>query len=389
MMERSFLNFAVALFLPLCCLTLAGCNPRRSFNNSSDPQRPGSPAPIISDSTSIPETTQASYDFTTVDKILERAAPRLGGCALLLIKDDKVIYRKSFGRHGADKVVPIASASKWLSGALIMTLVDEGKLSLDDTVSKYLPDFGTDKSSITIRHLFSHTSGLPPEVRCRNDKRTTLEACATEIARLKLKATPGDEFYYGGVSMHVGGRIAEIVSGKSWNELFAEKIAAPLAMTQTDFLAYGPTDNPRPAGDARSSADDYGRFLQMILQRGSFNDTKILSPTSVVEMHKDQTGGARIAYTIYGNKSALDPNLPLARYGVGVWREKVDEANNQVREASSHGALGFSPWVDVERNLAGVLSVQSAFSRVLPVYLELKDEIRRIVPAAHNPLALH
>ncbi len=388
-MRRSFLNCFTALFLAECFFALTSCDLQRSSNNSSATQRQGRPAQTAPNSNSNPAATQATYDFTTVDRILEGAAPRLGGCALLLIKDDRVIYRKSFGRYGADKVVPIASASKWLSGALIMTLIDEGELSLDDSVSKYLPEFGTDKSNITVRHLFAHTSGFPPEVRCRNDKQTTLEACATEIARLRLRVTPGDQFYYGGVSMHIGGRVAEIVSGKSWNELFAEKIAAPLGMTQTDFLAYGPTSNPRPAGDARSSADDYGRFLQMILQRGNFNDKQILSAASVVEMHKDQTGGARIAYTIYENKSALDPNLPLARYGIGVWREKVDETSKQLREASSHGALGFSPWVDVERNLAGVLSVQSSFSRVLPVYLDLKDEIRRIVPADNNPLALH
>jgi CubicO group peptidase (beta-lactamase class C family) len=389
MMKRPFFHFATALVLPLCLLTLGGCNPQRSSSDSSGSQRQGSPAQTSPDSNSDPPATQATYDFTTVDRILERAAPRLGGCALLLIKDDKIVYRKSFGRHGADKVVPIASASKWLSGALIMTLVDERKLSLDDTVSKYLPDFGTDKSNITVRHLFSHTSGLPPEARCRNDKRTTLENCTYEIARMQLRATPGEEFYYGGVSMHVGGRIAEIVSGKAWNELFAEKIATPLGMSQTDFLGYGPTSNPRPAGDARSSADDYGRFLQMVLQRGNFNDKQILSAASVVEMHKDQTSGARIAYTIYENKGALDPNLPLARYGIGVWREKVVETSKQLREASSHGALGFSPWVDVERNLAGVLSVQSSFSRVLPVYLELKVEIQRIVPADNRTLALH
>jgi CubicO group peptidase (beta-lactamase class C family) len=335
----------------------------------------------------MPEA-QASYDFAAIDQILEGAAPGLGGCALLLIKNDKIVYRKSFGRFEADKVVPIASASKWLSGALIMTLVDDGKLSLDDPVSKYISEFGADKSNITVRHLFAHTSGLPPEARCRNDKRTTLERCANEIARMQVRAAPGEEFYYGGVSMHVGGRIAEIVSGKSWHDLFAEKIAGPLGMSQTDFLAYGPTGNPRPEGDARSSADDYGRFLQMILQRGTFNGRQVLSATSVLELHKNQTGGARIAYTIYQNKSALDPTLPLARYGVGVWREKTQEASQQLREASSHGALGFSPWVDVERNLAGVLSVQSSFSRVLPVYLKLKDEIRRIVPADGNPLAL-
>jgi CubicO group peptidase (beta-lactamase class C family) len=386
MMRRSFLRFCVALVL-VECFFAASCTFQRSNNSSGSAQQQPT-AQSARGSNTQPEAAQAAYDFATVDNILERAAPGFGGCALLLIKDDKVVYRKSLGRYAAHKVVPIASASKWFSGALIMTLVDEGRISLDDTVSKYIPEFGADKSNITIRQLFAHTSGLPPEARCRNDKRTTLERCTSEIARMQLRAASGEDFYYGGVSMHVGGRIVEIVGGKSWNELFAERITKPLGMSQTDFLAYGPTSNPRPAGDARSSADDYGRFLQMILQRGRFNDKQILSAASVVEMHKDQTGGARIAYTIYENKSALDPNLPLARYGIGVWREKFDDAG-QLREASSPGALGFIPWIDVERNLAGVLSVQSSFSRVLPVYLKLKDEIRRIVPADNDPLALH
>lgn len=385
-MRRSFLNFFAAFFLAECTLTLTSCNHQRSSHNSLDPQpTPDQTAPH---SKGTPHATQTAYDFTPVDRLLDRAAPRLGGCALLLIKDDDVVYRKSFGRYGTDKVVPIASASKWLSGALIMKLVDEGKLSLDDTISKYIPEFGTPKSDTTVRHLFAHTSGFPPEARCRNDKRTTLERCVSEMTHLGLRSPAGKEFYYGGVSMHIGGRIAEIVSGKTWNELFAEKIATPLRMTRTDFLAYGPTDNPRPAGDARSSADDYGRFLQMILKGGNFNGKQILSTASVVEMHKDQTGGAPIAYTIYEKHGARDPSLLLARYGIGVWREKVDESNQQLREASSQGALGFSPWIDVERKLAGVLSVQSSFSRVVPVYLELKEEIRRIVETSETTLAL-
>jgi CubicO group peptidase (beta-lactamase class C family) len=204
------------------------------------------------------------------------------------------------------------------------------------------------------------------------------------MARLRLRAAPGEEFYYGGVSMHVGGRIAEIVSGKSWNELFAEKITTPLGMTKTDFFAYGQTANPRPAGDARSSMDDYARFLQMILNSGNFNGKQILSSASVAEMHKDQTGGARISYTIYEKHGDLDPKLPHARYGIGVWREKVDEKSNELLEASSQGALGFSPWIDTKRNLAGVLSVRSSMSRVMPIYLALKEEIRRIVPASEN-----
>jgi CubicO group peptidase (beta-lactamase class C family) len=367
----------VHLWLFIACFLLAtNCNPAPS-SNSSRVQTP-QPTPA--------GTPEASYEFGSVDQLLQRIAPRHGGVALVLIKDGKVIYRKSFGSHTAEKVVPVASASKWLSGAVIMSLVDEGKLSLDDTVSKYLPEFDEEKSGITIRQLFSHTSGLPAEARCRNDKRTTLERCASEIAGLRLAAAPGEEFFYGGVSMHVGGRIAEVVSGKSWNDLFVERIATPLGMTQTDFFSYGPTSNPRPAGDARSSADEYGRFLQMLVQQGSFDGKQILSAASVAEMHKDQTGGARIEYTIYENHRDLDPNLLLARYGIGMWREKFDTNSGRLQELSSQGYFGFSPWIDVERNLAAVLSVQSRFSRVMPDYLELKKEIRRIVPADNRPL---
>lgn len=278
----------VLFFFAACVLVNAGCNLTHTTNRPRDPQTAEQPAP---NSTTSPATTHDSYDFTSLDDLLARIARKHGGCALVVVKDEKVIYRKGFGSHGPDKVIPIASASKWLAGALIMSLVDEGKLSLDDQLRKYLPEFTEAKANISIRQLFAHTSGLPAEARCRNDKQTTLERCVNEIARMKLRAAPGEEFYYGGVSMHVGGRIAEIVSGKSWNELFVTRVAAPLGMSHTDFFAYGPTGNPRPAGDARSSVDEYARFLQMILQRGSFGGKRILSESSVVEMHKDQTAG--------------------------------------------------------------------------------------------------
>ncbi len=367
----------VLFFFSACVLVEAGCNHRPGTNEPRDEnkQTPNQPAPS---STVSPATTHTSYDFSSIDDLLARIARKHGGCALVVVKDETVVYRKGFGSHGPDKVIPIASASKWLAGALIMSLVDEGKLSLDDRVSKYLPEFSDAKSTITIRQLFAHTSGLPPEAGCRNNKRTTLKDCVNEIARIKLRAAPGEEFYYGGVSMHVGGRIAEIVSGKSWNELFVERIATPLGMSHSDFFSYGSTGNPRPAGDARSSADEYARFLQMILQRGSLGGKRILSEASVVEMHKDQTGGARIAYTIYEKHAALDQSLPLARYGIGMWREKAD-ASGQLLEASSQGALGFSPWIDFERDLAGVLSVRGSFSQAMPDYLAVKDQIRRIV----------
>ena len=358
-----------------CLLISASCSPRLPLTTSDDGLK--SPSPSPSQKPTLAD--EAHYDFSRVDAILEQAAPSLGGCALVLIQRDRVIYQKAFSRYSADKVVPIASASKWFAGAVIMSLVDEGKISLDDPVFKYLPEFSNEKANITIRQLFSHTSGLPPETSCRNNKRTSLESCAKEIAHIKLRAEPGKEFFYGGVSMHLGGRIAEIASGRSWNQLFIERIASPLGMANTDFFAYGETANPRPEGDARSSATEYVRFLQMILKQGEFGGKKILSAESIAEMHRDQTGGASIKYTIYEKHGRLDSALPRARYGIGVWREKVVEATGELLETSSPGALGFSPWIDVRRNLAGVLSTQSSMSQVMPIYLKVKEEVRRIV----------
>ena len=151
-------------------------------------------------------------------------------------------------------------------------------------------------------------------------------------------------------------------------------------MASTDYYAYGQTRNPRPAGDARSTVDDYGRFLLMILNRGEINGRRILSTQAVAEMLKDQTAGVPISYTIYQKHTRLDPQLARARYGLGMWREVTDEQSGKLREASSQGAFGFSPWIDFERRVAGVLLVHSSMSRVMPVYLDLKTEVRRIIP---------
>jgi CubicO group peptidase (beta-lactamase class C family) len=114
---------------------------------------------------------QASHDFAAITECLKKAvedAPLDGAC-LLVVKDGKTIYEQCFGKYKPDTLVSIASASKWLSAATIMTLVDAGKLSLDDSVSKYLPKFTGTKGEITIRQLLSHTSGLPgdhPAIGC-------------------------------------------------------------------------------------------------------------------------------------------------------------------------------------------------------------------------------
>lgn len=338
-----------------------------------DRQEPQSTQPAAEGPTQSAPAAEANMDLSQIDQLLSEQGKQLGSFAVVMVKADGVIYRKAFGNYRIDQVVPIASSSKWLAGALVMALVDDGKLSLDAPVSKYLPEFTGDKAGITVRQLFAHTSGLPPEIGCRNNRQTTLEACAKQIATVTLKAQPGTEFFYGGVSMHAGGRVVEVVTGKSWNDAFVDRVAKTLGMTSTDFFAYGPTSNPRPAGDARSTLDDYAKFLQMILNGGELNGQRVLSANAVAEMHRDQTREGAIRYSIFWNKGHLDATLPSSRYGVGMWGEKTDTQSGRILLASSPGALGSYPWIDFETKTAGAIFTRGTFSRTLPVYLRLRE----------------
>ena len=114
-------------------------------------------------------------------------------------------------------VVPIASATKLLSAVVILSLVDDNLLDLDAPLSSYLPQWTGVAGTMTVRQMFSHTSGLPggSDHAVLGDDTLTL-AQAVEVIRttIPLAAPPGAEFSYGGLSMHVAGRVAEVVSGQ-------------------------------------------------------------------------------------------------------------------------------------------------------------------------------
>ena len=167
-----------------------------------------------------PVDKDAVYDFYALDHLLKREAPKHNGIALILVKDGHIIYDKGFGGFTSHTVIPIASASKWLSAGVIMALVDEGVLSLNDKTSDYL-DYTGDHGEMTVRQLFSHTSGLPGHYSSSRlpgtdhilgDKQITLAESVDLIADVDLLAEPGTQFYYGGLSMQVAGRIAEVAS---------------------------------------------------------------------------------------------------------------------------------------------------------------------------------
>jgi CubicO group peptidase (beta-lactamase class C family) len=246
--------------------------------------------PVARSQTSAPDADRF-HQLGSVDAFIAKSLDRTGGgCALLLIQGDRVVYRKAFGTFTPEKVVPIASASKWLSAAVIMILVDEGKISLDDTASKFLPEFTGKKGQVTIRQMFSHTHGfaIPDEPHLHLDIPKT--EAISRIAATTLACDPGTALLYSGAGMEMAARICEVVSGKTWKELFREKLGEPLRMPHTHYEAFGPTENPQVAGGAASCIDDYGHFLRMLLGEGVFEGRRVLSAASVETMLRNQTG---------------------------------------------------------------------------------------------------
>src|SRR5439155_3192362 len=158
--------------------------------------------------------------------------------------------------------------------------------------SLYLPYFTGDKAGMTLRQMFSQTSGLDnrTDAPCLSDATTTLELCAQQIGQtVPMIGTPGSVFCYGANSMQAAGRMAEVASGKTWSRLFTEKIHAPLGLTST-FYAGG--QNPRIGAGLVTTMNGYGKFLRMILDDGMYGAVRVLSSAAIAEMQRDQSAQA-------------------------------------------------------------------------------------------------
>lgn len=328
---------------------------------------------------------RADIDFSKLDSLLESAAAGAagasGGFTLVLMRSGETIYSRSFGDFSPSRVVPIASASKWLAGAVVMSLVDDGRLALDDTLGRWFPGLAAPQSRITVRQLFSHTSGLPAQSPCLARAGGSLATCAEEILRVRPRTMPGRRFEYGGASMQVAGRVAELAGGASWNELFARRVVAPLGLRHTSFGG-AVRPHPRIAGGALASAEEFATFLAMIAAGGMHDGRRILSADAIREMLADQTRSAAIGSSPYSVFRAVDPRLARSRYGVGVWRETFTSGEEEVVEHASPGALGFVPWYDPARDIVGVFAARSTLGAVMPTVLEARRLVREAVDAA-------
>jgi CubicO group peptidase (beta-lactamase class C family) len=276
----------------------------------------------------------------------------LPGGVLLVARDGETLHRLAVGDTTPRTVMPIASASKWLTSATLMTFVDEGKLALDDPVSRHLPGFDGAKSDITVRELLSHTTGLPSAM-CEGDPSTTLKRCVASIAAGgDPSSAPGTQFHYSGVGFAVAGRLVERLAGTSFQQAFEDRIAGPLGMTHTRFdgTRRPHSRNPSPAASATSTVDDYSRFLRMLAAGGTVDGKQLLSPASVAEIEKDQVRGL----DTHDDGAVQITGIPT--YGLGVWRDQV-AADDAIEVVSGSGALGFYPWIDRVHGTYGIVAV--------------------------------
>ena len=285
---------------------------------------------------------------------------KLGGVVSLIAdKSGKVHYKNLLGYSDVeakkpiteDNVFWIASMTKMFAGASIMMLADQGKVSLDDSVTKFIPQLTNwmvvaEKDSshfllkplarpVTVRHVLSHTSGLTgmSELqRATGSDGTPLKARALSSVTGPLQWQPGDKYQYGNQGMNIAARIVEIVSGMPYEEFLQKRFFDPLGMTETTFWpseaqvarlagAYGPNKEksgyvrggigfltkpysdrmhrfPEAGGGLFSTTHDILRYGLMLANDGELDGKRYLSHAAMEELRKEQTGTTKVNYSL-------------------------------------------------------------------------------------------
>ena len=270
----------------------------------------------------------SSKRLAQLDEVIETsiAQEETPGAVVLVARQGRIVYRKSFGHRALiphqeamtlDTLFDVASLTKVLATATsILILVEEGKVSLTDRVSQYLPPFAQKgKDPITVVQLLTHYSGLRADLDL--DQPWEGYETAIELAfQEKPISPPGEQFIYSDINYIVLAEMVREVSGQTLNEFAAKRIFLPLGMTKTRFLPppqvhdqIAPTDfrdgqllrgvvhdptTARMGGVAGhagvfSTVEDTAIYAQMILNGGLYNGVRILSPLSVLQMTTPQS----------------------------------------------------------------------------------------------------
>ena len=312
-------------------------------------------APAFAAETDAPESPQVTLAMKPYMDQYKLA----GIIGIIADRNGKVYYKNLLGYADVeakkpiseDNVFWIASMSKMFVGASIMMLVDEGKVSLDDPVTKFIPRLGKwmvveekDESHVllkpvagpvTIRHILSHTSGLTGMSELQQATgadSTPLKARALSSVTGPLQWQPGERYQYGNQGMNIAARIVEIVSGMPYEQFLQERFFDPLGMNETTFWpseaqiarlagAYGPnrartayargditfltkpySDRihryPEAAGGLFSTTHDIFRYGLMLANDGQLDGKRYLSHEAIDELRKEQTGKTHVNYSL-------------------------------------------------------------------------------------------
>jgi CubicO group peptidase (beta-lactamase class C family) len=285
-----------------------------------------------------------AQDFSGLDAIIERQHKHFSGPMAVLVWKDTTIYQKLSGEDMTMNTQgPIGCASAWLTAALAMTFVEQGKIELDDPVSKYLPVYSTyAKSYLTIRHCLANVTGIEPEKEgiqkfFQKTKFQTLEDEVNSIAKREIKNNPGEVFYYNNYGSNIVGRVLEVVGKKGFERLMMDRIFRPLGMKRSTFASEFAVN---PFSGATSTPADFLKFEVMLLKGGTVNGKKILSESSIQEMQKIQTGDAQNMF--------VPKQMEGYQYGLGNWIMNDDSR----AVATSPSLKGGWAWVDMKRKYA-------------------------------------
>jgi CubicO group peptidase (beta-lactamase class C family) len=381
----------------------------------------------------------ARLDAYLKNEIAENKVP---GAVMMIQRDGKTAYFNSFGVRDPgtkepmtpDSIFRIYSMSKPITTVAAMMLVEEGKLQLDDPLSKYIPAFanvkvgvekkgedgtlGLDmvpaKRPITVQDLMRHTSGITYGFFGEGlVKKAYLDAhvfagdvdnaeFAERIAKLPLAYQPGTTWDYSH-SVDILGRVIEVVSGQSLFQFEKERLLDPLGMKDTSFYVTDPAkqsllaepfpndrtigndavmNDPRVArrwesggGGMVSTIGDYARFAQMLLQGGTLDGRRYLSPKTVGYMGSNHIGpGSGVAPGPY--------YLPGPGFGFGLGFAVRTEAGvspmeGSVGEMNWSGAGGTTFWIDPKENMFVVFMAQTPSQR-----MRLRIALKNIVYGA-------
>jgi CubicO group peptidase (beta-lactamase class C family) len=315
----------------------------------------------------------AQADFSGVESILKQNQKIFGKDVTVMVnKEGRNIYKYETEEFKLKTASPIGNTSTWLTAAVVMIFVDEGKISLDDPVSKYLPIFEKYlKGYITIRQCLAHTTGIQSDpaglasIVQKNKFSSLEEAVNTFVSRRQIENNAGEAFKFSNVGPDIAARVIEVVSKKTFDRVSAEKLFRPLGMRNTSF--YNEKGAVNPASGAVSSAFDYMNFMNMILNKGMHNGKRILSEASIMEMQKQQYGDLPVKYV---------PKLVEGfGHGLGLWLQETDDAGNAT-VISSPGLFGTWAWIDLKRNYAAIiLPEKEENDQKKETFLAIKDQI--------------